>query len=307
MKNERCSENIFGIILNSKDNSPITDANVDIYFDGQNIETVHTNEKGEFSVYNVDCETDYTLISFKKDYKNIAKAAINTTELPDQIILLLEPNQEEEILTEETVATSPEENQIEQIHTPIIKEPKVETTNEVIVSTETKEGTTSSIPTKQVIPTSVTSEVSELAENTMSEVIEEKRPDYIPDVKSPEVVGKNIVLNPIYFELDEWYLTLSARRELDKIIVLMYLNKSMIVEASSHTDTRGPAWYNLELSEKRSQEAVGYLVANGVDPDRISGRGYGETMPLNRCVDGVRCTDREHLKNRRTEFIILKK
>ncbi len=86
----------------------------------------------------------------------------------------------------------------------------------------------------------------------------------------------------------------------------MAQNKTMIVESGSHTDTRGHFEYNLELSEKRSQEAVGYLVANGVDPDSISGRGYGETMPVNHCIDGVECSDREHLENRRTEFIVLK-
>lgn len=144
-------------------------------------------------------------------------------------------------------------------------------------------------------------------EESSESVVQEERPEYIPDVESPKVVGKNIILNPIYFDLDEWYLTLSARRELDKIIVLMYLNKTMIIEAGSHTDSRGPNQYNLELSEKRSQETVGYLVANGVDPDRVSGRGYGETIPINRCVDGVKCTDREYLQNRRTEFVILKR
>ncbi|HIP49778.1 MAG TPA: hypothetical protein EYG92_12545, partial [Lutibacter sp.] len=304
---ERCSENIFGIIQNSKDNSPITEANVDIYFDGQNIETVRTNDKGEFFIYNVDCETDYTLICFKKDFKNIAKAAINTTSLPDQIILLLEPNKEE--IPETIVILEKPKKDKEEIRIIPTEVEEASLIENLAESSQIENSPKSTITDSksEIIQTIESTEVLEDEEKILEPKVIEKRPDYIPDIESPKIKGKNILLNPIFFELDEWYLTLSARRELDKIIVLMYLNKTMIIESGSHTDSRGPNAYNLELSEKRSQEAVGYLVANGVDPDRISGRGYGETMPVNNCVDGVKCSDKEHLRNRRTEFIILKR
>jgi len=289
----RCSRNINGAILSSLDNKPIAGANIDIYYDGQNIESIQTNSKGEFHFLNVDCDTEYTLISFKKEYNNIAKAEINTEHLPDQIVLLLEPDPEEvvekEIIVENhTVKTIPK------------KVPKVNPKKE-IVKEEVKEVVTDNDITqeKHQKEESISTSVSSSDKISISEINS--------DVKTPDIVGKKIQLNPIYFDLDEWYLTLPARRELDKIIVLMHLNKTMIIESGSHTDTRGPFEYNLELSEKRSQETVGYLIANGVDPDRISGRGYGESMPLNHCVDGVKCSEKEHLVNRRTEFIILKR
>jgi outer membrane protein OmpA-like peptidoglycan-associated protein len=293
---KRCSKNINGAILSSYDNEPIAGANIDIYFDGQNIESVKTNANGEFRFLNVECDTEYTLISFKKDYNNIAKAEISTSKLPDQIILLLEPDPEEEIVKEvindETIISNTK---------PPVKEIVKEDIQEIAVA-EQKGANTHEEPEKR-------------KEHTKEVLVKNKKiasdkiaiSDINPNLKTPEIIGKKIQLNPIYFDLDEWYLTLSARRELDKIIVLMHVNKTMIIESGSHTDTRGPFDYNLDLSEKRSQETVGYLIANGVDSDRISGRGYGESMPLNRCIDGVKCTDKEHLVNRRTEFIILKR
>ncbi len=273
----RCARTINGIIQNSIDGTGLAGANVDMYFDGQNIESTTANDKGEFHFYNVDCNTIYTLISFKKDFSNIAKAEINTESLPDELVLLLEPNPEEEV-----VVTPEPPQEITQVNKTEIKTKPIK--KETINKQKTE---------KTAVPDEVVEE--EMANHASEEKIE------VPKIKE----GK-ILINPIYFDLDEYYLTLPARRELDKIIVIMRQNPTMIIESGSHTDSRGDFDYNLRLSEKRSQEVVGYLVANGADPDRISGRGYGETMPVNRCVDGVKCTDKEYLENRRTEFVILR-
>jgi len=77
------------------------------------------------------------------------------------------------------------------------------------------------------------------------------------------------------------------------------------VELSSHTDCRGTDAYNMKLSQKRAQSAVDYMIENGVDTSRITAKGYGESMPVNDCVDGVKCTEEEHQANRRTEFKII--
>ncbi|MEY4877469.1 MAG: hypothetical protein RL708_2619, partial [Bacteroidota bacterium] len=73
----------------------------------------------------------------------------------------------------------------------------------------------------------------------------------------------------------------------------------------SHTDCRAPDDYNLKLSQRRAQSAVNYLISRGVDAKSLVAKGYGETVPVNRCVDGVPCTEPEHQANRRTEFRIL--
>jgi len=86
----------------------------------------------------------------------------------------------------------------------------------------------------------------------------------------------------------------------------MYKYPRVIIEGGSHTDSRGPEAYNLTLSTKRAEATVNYIMKGGnFDSSRISARGYGETSPVNECVDGVKCSEEEHSKNRRTEFLIV--
>jgi outer membrane protein OmpA-like peptidoglycan-associated protein len=78
------------------------------------------------------------------------------------------------------------------------------------------------------------------------------------------------------------------------------------MEISSHTDSQSSSEFNLGLSRKRAQTAVDYLVKKGISRSRLKATGYGETRLLNRCEDGVECSDEEHKVNRRTEFKITK-
>ena len=82
-------------------------------------------------------------------------------------------------------------------------------------------------------------------------------------------------------------------------------NEGLNIELSSHTDAIGKATHNEDLSEKRAQEALRFLLSFGLDPNRIKAVGYGEQKPLNYCTDGVRCKSDEHAINRRTEFKII--
>ncbi|MCK7460615.1 MAG: OmpA family protein [Sphingobacterium sp.] len=61
----------------------------------------------------------------------------------------------------------------------------------------------------------------------------------------------------------------------------------------------------MTLSERRAKAAAEYLFSKGIARDRITGKGYGETLLLNQCAEGVKCTEEEHQANRRTEFKIL--
>ena len=80
----------------------------------------------------------------------------------------------------------------------------------------------------------------------------------------------------------------------------------MVVELGSHTDSRGSDSYNRKLSDRRAKSSAKYIKAHITDPSRIYGKGYGESKLINKCSNGVKCTDQEHQDNRRTEFIIIK-
>lgn len=111
----------------------------------------------------------------------------------------------------------------------------------------------------------------------------------------------------IQFLLNKFDIRVKSAEELNKVVDIMVENPTLVVEFSAHTDSRGPDEWNMELSIKRAEEVVRYIVDKGIDYNRIYGKGYGETMPLNHCVNDVECTDAEYLVNRRTEFLILAK
>ena len=125
-------------------------------------------------------------------------------------------------------------------------------------------------------------------------------------VKLKEVVkGESMRLEHIYYELNKSNLTKESEAELDKLVQFMKDNEEIKIELSSHTDSRGSDEYNLKLSQRRAQSATDYLVSKGVQISRIKPVGYGESKPVNRCVNGIRCSAEEYQANRRTEIKIL--
>jgi outer membrane protein OmpA-like peptidoglycan-associated protein len=78
----------------------------------------------------------------------------------------------------------------------------------------------------------------------------------------------------------------------------------MKIDIRSHTDSRQTFKYNEALSERRAKSTISWLVKNGIDLNRLTGKGYGETQLVNNCTDNVICNEDEHQLNRRSEFII---
>ncbi len=114
-------------------------------------------------------------------------------------------------------------------------------------------------------------------------------------------VNKEIAVENIYYDYNEWNIREDASLELDKLITILKDNPNFIIELGSHTDSRGKDPYNLSLSKKRARAAVEYIVTNGKIPrSRISARGYGETKLTNKCANGIECSEEEHQLNRRT-------
>lgn len=119
--------------------------------------------------------------------------------------------------------------------------------------------------------------------------------------------GKTYVLKNIYYDFDKSNIRPDAARELDKLLAILKENPGIAIELGSHTDSRGADQYNQWLSQKRANAAAQYLIDRGIDHSRIIAKGYGETMLLNKCGNGVKCSHAEHQLNRRTEFKVIKK
>ena len=123
-------------------------------------------------------------------------------------------------------------------------------------------------------------------------------------------LAKIINLSPIYFDLSKWNIRSDAGDELDKVVKVMNENPEMEIELGSHTDCRGSAAFNEGLSDKRAKASAAYIKARITNPDRIYGRGFGESVLVNQCAcegaQKVTCTEEQHQANRRTEFKIVK-
>lgn len=130
----------------------------------------------------------------------------------------------------------------------------------------------------------------------------------IPEIKAVKVgtdLAKTLNISMIYFDLGKWNITDQAAAELEKIAVVMQEYPSMKIDIRSHTDSRSSAKSNMVLSDKRAKSIMAWLIAKGIAADRLKGKGYGESRLLNRCKDGIKCSEEEHLRNRRSEFLIL--
>lgn len=112
-------------------------------------------------------------------------------------------------------------------------------------------------------------------------------------------------IKDIYYDFDRWNLRDESKPQLNKLLKFMQENPDAVAEIASNTDARATNEYNIQLSQKRAQSVVDWLVKNGISKNRLKPVGYGETKLRNNCADGVQCSEYEHQRNRRTEFRII--
>ena len=117
-------------------------------------------------------------------------------------------------------------------------------------------------------------------------------------------LGKCFDIKVIYFDLDKSEVQPQAAVDLVKILDVLNQKPTMKLDIRSYTDSRQTHQYNEFLSERRVKATMNWFVKNGISPDRLTGRGYGETKLVNGCSDGVKCSEEKHQANRRSEFII---
>ena len=123
---------------------------------------------------------------------------------------------------------------------------------------------------------------------------------YSDSLSSPDFApGRQFVLENIFFEFNKSILLPQSFLELDNLLTILKIYPYMTIELSGHTDNRGNEEYNLQLSKARAQAVVDFLVKNGIDKDRLTAIGYGDTKPI-----ATNKTDEGRAQNRRVEFKI---
>ncbi len=171
------------------------------------------------------------------------------------------------------------------------------------------------LPIEPIIPQPILNEpkIASTGQNTIipiteSEKIEanSKAPYETFEAKKEIKVGEVFVLKNVYYEYNEHIPLVEGYKELDRVVKFLKEKPEVSIELSSHTDARGRTRYNTYLSRKRAESAKAYLLKKGISSERIKAKGYGETMLINKCADGVKCDESKHQLNRRTEIKILK-
>lgn len=280
---------------------------------GNVIETFQTNENGQYKL-TLEEDQNYSLEASKEDYFNVSKdlnTASDEKSIKADLVLEKDPG-----LSLSAKFTDQDGKLLDDVQAKIINN-LTGTSEDFITSTEnmvyfkpleglkigdrisfnfelSKEGYLSKTVTfnKQLTEPGI-------IEIPLKELSLEK-------IEVGADLSKIIEIAPIYFDLGKYNIRPDAAAELDKIVKVMNENPNMIVELGSHTDSRGSSSSNKRLSYKRAKLSAKYIADRITNPERISGKGYGESKLINACSDGVRCSEEEHQLNRRTEFIIIK-
>lgn len=116
--------------------------------------------------------------------------------------------------------------------------------------------------------------------------------------------GTTIRLERIYYNFNDAAIRPDARDELNTLAAILQSNPTLEIEIASHTDSRGGTSYNKQLSQRRADKVVAYLVQRGIRASRLTPIGYGESRLLNGCSDGSNCSELDHQYNRRTEIVV---
>ncbi len=131
---------------------------------------------------------------------------------------------------------------------------------------------------------------------------------FLKPLNEPQDVKLKTFIKELYFsenlyENGGFALSEKSKSKLDVLLVKLKNYPKAVVEIISHSDCRGNSENNKALSLKRSASVASYFASKGLAKSRMKVIGKGEEEPLNRCIDGVECSEEELNVNRRTEFI----
>jgi len=279
---EDCKQFIAGVITDQTTKKIIPFAEVNLIdSEGNIIETQTTSEQAEFK-FAASCEAEYTVVGKKIAYQENSKKVITDKERSSvkdgslELITFSELDKQKAIALgkakeeEKRLAALAEEERIKEVERKKQQE---------IAAKEKAEK-----ERKQRIENAIANEP--LIERQGERVIIKAEPK-------------------IYFDYDLWYIRLKSKETLDKIVNILKENEGIELEIGTHTDIRGNNDYNEELSQKRSNSVYEYLVENGIDKNRLTAKGYGETQTIVKCATEESCTEEQHEINRRCEFVIV--
>lgn len=325
---EDCKQYIAGTITDVDSNLVLENAVLILKNDlNQEIDKMVTSLDGKFS-FNVPCDAKYSLFVSKENYTdNSKKLQINSER--DQLndgsmrIRSLEIIKKEQELADEQqkakdllVAQQLKEAEliaIEQKRKSDAIEIQQRKKEESIALTQKKKEDAIALKSKKMADVLAAQQLKTekiIADKKASELEISKKKEKTASIMAAEndvIKDKNrliIKTDPIYFDYNMWYIRKESKRILNRIVELMNKYPDMVVEIGSHTDNRGNAKFNADLSQKRADATKNYILEQGIKKNRLISKGYGESVPIIKCIPENSCDEEQHELNRRSEFVI---
>ena len=115
------------------------------------------------------------------------------------------------------------------------------------------------------------------AELTVDSLVQKER-QYVLQFPLPSI-SIPVLVRGVYYEFDKADLTDNSREALDRLVKVLKENPNITIELSAHCDYRGRAEYNERLSQRRAESVVKYLTEHGIEAERLTAKGYGESQP----------------------------
>ncbi|MCR4030468.1 MULTISPECIES: OmpA family protein [Flavobacterium] len=281
---EDCKQFIAGTITDVDTQLALENATV-LLQDSENkiLNTITTSVDGKFS-FTVPCEVSYKIVAFKENYTNASK------------ILTLDKTRDKvndaSLALRSLEAIKKEEKQIAEN----------KRKQEIIIEEENKKkAELAAIELKQK------EKKAKEAEIAAAEVKKQEKVKEILAQEKDVVKDKDRLLiktDPIYFDYNMWYIRKESKVVLGRVVELMKKYPGMIIEIGSHTDSRGNAKFNEDLSQKRANSTREFIIQSGIEAKRITAKGYGESVPIIKCKTDDACSEEDHELNRRSEFVI---
>jgi len=281
---EDCKQFIAGTITDIDTQLALENATV-LLQDSENktLNTITTSADGKFS-FTVACEAAYKIAAFKENYTNASKTLVldKTRDKVNDASLALRSLE----------AIKKEEKQIAEN----------KRKQEIIIEEENKK--------KEALAAIALKEKEKKAKEAAIVAAEVRKNEKVKEILAQEkdvVKDKDrliIKTDPIYFDYNLWYIRKESKVVLGRVVELMKKYPDMKIEIGAHTDSRGNAKFNQDLSQKRANSTREFIIQSRIDAKRVVAKGYGESVPIVKCKTDESCSEEEHELNRRSEFVI---
>ncbi|QSB26149.1 OmpA family protein [Flavobacterium sp. CLA17] len=281
---EDCKQFITGTITDVSTKLALENAIVMLQdADKKTLSTSTTSADGKFS-FTVACESSFTVVAFKEKYTNESRAISSgkTRNAGNDASMALKSLDAIRLEEQQLAENKKKEEQR------LVEEKKEKEALAVIALKEAEK----KAKADEMI-------ASEIKKKEKVEQILKQEKDVVKD--KDRLIIKT---DPIYFDYNMWYIRKESKVVLGRVVTLMKKYPGMVIEIGSHTDSRGNAKFNENLSQKRASSTREFLLESGIEANRVIAKGYGESVPIIKCKTDDSCTEEEHELNRRSEFVI---